>query len=396
VKREAEGKLRAFFETSLDEVSHAEEPIGFDEVAAYVDGRMHDIDREIFESRLADDPALQAEVADLTAMRDAMPAPRAVSGVMTTSTAAAGATATATATERRRTMRTTSMLWILGGLAAAACLTGVVIWFAAPARPGSPTSTDLPVAQHGAPDPHPSTTPSTAPRVALHDNGGDVALDAAGRVILPTGAAISDALQQDAVAALSAGTLPQTTMPRELRSSGPLTLMGHSQSEARFGIVAPVATLVRDARPAFRWQAHPRARAYIVVIFTDRLERVTSSGELRGTTWTPDVDLKPGTTYEWQVTASTPTGPEHAPAPPLPEARFRVLSAEQRRVLDRQLAEAGSSNLLRGLALIRAGVLDEAESAFAALVAANPTSAPARDLLTGVRRLRGAPAPTAR
>jgi hypothetical protein len=71
-----------------------------------------------------------------------------------------------------------------------------------------------------------------------------------------------------------------------------------------------------------------------------------------------------------------------------------VLSAEQRRALDQQLAEAGSSTLLRGLALTRAGVLDDAERAFAALAAANPASARASDLLTAVRLLRGAPVPT--
>jgi hypothetical protein len=384
VKREAEGKLRAFFETSLDDASRAEEPIGFDEIAAYVDGRLHDVDREIFESRLAHDPVLQAEVADLAAMRDAMPAPRAGSH----------ATATAAATPRGRAAGTTSRIWMLGALAAAAGLTAGVIWFATTMRQRSPAPTDLRVAQHGAPAPHPSPTPSSAPRVALHDNDGDIGLDAAGGIILPTRAAISDSLTQDAVAALRAGTLPPTSMPRELRDSGPLTLMGEPQPQARFGIVAPVATLVRDARPTFRWQAHPRARAYRVVVFTDRLERVAASGALRGTTWTPDVDLKPGTTYQWQVTALTPAGPELTPAPPLPEARFRVLSAEQRLALDQQLAEAGSSTLLRGLALTRAGVLDDAERAFAALAAANPASARASDLLTAVRQLRGAPVPT--
>jgi anti-sigma factor RsiW len=104
VKREAQGKLRAFFETSLDDASRAEQPIGFDEVAAYVDGRLPDVDREIFESRLAHDPVLQAEVADLAAMRDAMPAPRAGSQ----------ATATAAATPRGRAAGKTSMIWMLG------------------------------------------------------------------------------------------------------------------------------------------------------------------------------------------------------------------------------------------------------------------------------------------
>jgi hypothetical protein len=386
VKRDAEGKLRAFFETSLDEASRAEEPIGFDEVAAYVDGQMLEIDREIFESRLAHDPALQDEVADLTAMRRAMLAPRATPA------------ATRTPTARGAGAGTKSMIWMLGAFAAAAGLAGAVVWFAAATFHRSSTSNDLLTAQNKTPAARQPPTPSSPSRVLLlQDNGGVAAFDIAGTLYIKTDSAVSHSLVQDAASALLAGTLPPTMMPRELRSSGPLTLMGESQPSARFGIVAPVATLVRDARPTFRWQSHPRARAYTVVIFTDRLERVASSGELSAsrTTWTPDVQLKAGTTYQWQMTALTPDGPEIAPAPPLPEARFRVLSAEQRRALDRQLADAGSSNLLRGLALTRAGVLGEAQQAFEALAAANPASARARELVTNVRQLRGAPVPSA-
>jgi len=228
-------------------------------------------------------------------------------------------------------------------------------------------------------------------RMALQDVGGAIGLDAS-NALVGAGAGLSASLQQDAVAALRDGALPQSTFQRDLRAGGPLTLLGDEQPRAAFGVIAPVATIVRDARPVLRWQAHPRARGYTIGIFTDRLERVATSRELTGTAWTPDVALQPGITYQWQVTALTPDGPALTPAPPQPEARFRVLAATQRQTLDQQLAEAGSSNLLRGLALTRAGVLDEAEVAFSALAAANPSSPAARDLLAATRRLRGSAA----
>jgi hypothetical protein len=196
---------------------------------------------------------------------------------------------------------------------------------------------------------------------------------------------------QDAVAALQTGALPATALPRDLRRTGPLTLMGgdsHSPAASGFGVIAPVATFVREARPTFRWQPLSHARRYKVAIYTDRLERVAASGEVTGTAWTPDVDLKPDTTYQWQVTALTPDGTTLTPAPPQPEARFRLIAADRRQALDRQLSEAGSSNLLRGLAFTRAGLLDEADAAFGALAAANPASPIARDLLANVRTLR--------
>ena len=71
------------------------------------------------------------------------------------------------------------------------------------------------------------------------------------------------------------------------------------------------------------------------------------------------------------------------------DARFAILTAAQRHALDRQLADVGSSNLLRGLVLTRAGLLGDAEHAFAALAAENRDSAVASQLLTAARKLRG-------
>lgn len=395
-----EGRLRAFFKSSLDDATRADEAIGFDDVAAYVDGQLDDVDREIFESRLADNPALRAEVADLTAMREAMLSAAPTAAAAKTAAAGSGTGAGPDSNTRNRVSRIVGILAIAAGLAAA------VIWGAATMLQRSATSTGqsaqtrtpgTPGAQQQqqptSPRPAPGTpgTPANV-RVALQDAGGIIGLDAADALIAPAAVTtIADASKQDAIAALRAGALPRTALPRDVRGSRPLTLLGEPEARAPFGVIAPIATGVRDSRPVLRWQPHPRARAYTVVIFTDRLEQVAASGQLHATTWTPAIDLKAGITYQWQVTALTPDGPALTPAPPQPEARFRVLSVAQRQTLDQQLAEAGSSNLLRGLALTRAGLLDEAESAFSALSAANPASTIPRNLLTSLRQLRDAP-----
>src|SRR5689334_22780559 len=107
---DAERTLRAYFASSLDEAARTEEPIAFDEIAAYVDGQLDEVDREIFETRLADNPALQAEVADLTAMRAAM--------------------AAIPAARPAPAHRSKSLVWVLGGLAAAASVTVAAVWVA--------------------------------------------------------------------------------------------------------------------------------------------------------------------------------------------------------------------------------------------------------------------------
>src|SRR5689334_23095687 len=69
-------------------------------MAAYVDGEMDDIDREIFETRLEDDATLRAEVADLTAMRAAMIVAPTTAIAVTKTEAAAPATGAVSDTAR--------------------------------------------------------------------------------------------------------------------------------------------------------------------------------------------------------------------------------------------------------------------------------------------------------
>jgi hypothetical protein len=276
---------------------------------------------------------------------------------------------------------------VLGALAAAASLTVAAVWVAK-ARPQQ-----SPVVGEQASGPQPA-----APlKVALLDAGGTVGIDAAGTFTASTLPRLSADQAQDALAALQHGTLPQAALPRDLRGAGTITLMGERDPRnTTFGVIAPLATVVRETRPTFRWRPQPKAVLYGIAIYNDRFERVAGSRKLiQGTSWTCDVDLAPGITYQWQVSALWLEDPstvlEVAPRPPQPEARFRILDTDQRHALDRQLAEAGSSNLLRGLAFTRAGLLDDAEAAFSALAAANPNSSLPRDLLANARTLRDQP-----
>src|SRR5262245_53440385 len=97
-------RLEAFFRDELRRAP-AEAP-SFDELAAYVDGRLDPEERLLLEERLAADPALRQEVEELREVRDQMLAPAAAA--------------------RPRRLA-------LAGLAAAAALLGVVVWLRPPA-----------------------------------------------------------------------------------------------------------------------------------------------------------------------------------------------------------------------------------------------------------------------
>jgi hypothetical protein len=311
------------------------------EVGAYVDGSMEPEDRLAFEELLALDPALRAEVSDLRELQGAL------------------------RHEGRRYPR-----WpVWTGLAAAAAVAAVLLWPPAPAvvRPGTPASPPAPI-------------------LTLRDTGGEITLRADGsldglpRLPDETRAAVADALRQ--------GTLPQPEALGSLRGHGG-TLMGAGGARS-FHVVGPLATFVRADRPTFRWTPQPKARGYELAVFSEDLIKVASVRVAIGTEATLPSALERGRTYQWQVAAVTAEGRIVEPAPPEPEARFRVLATPESIALEGALAAAGDSDLAAGLLLAQAGVRDEAEARLARLVAANPGSVEARRLLESCRQRAGA------
>jgi anti-sigma factor RsiW len=397
--------LGAHFETALDRAARAAEPPDYDQLAAYVDGTLDDVDREIVESWLDADEALRAEVEELRALRDVMGQPAVTpatpvsspSGVLPFERPSRGA-----ATNRFRTATV-----IIGAMAAAviAAVTWMVVRTARvdDVRPGTgaegprlarqPEQPRQPPMQQGQPgrpgQPPVQSTGGGAPLVAIRDAGGLIAIDAAGTVTGLPGDAAAQPMTQLVADALTKGALPRAAGAAGL-GGRELTLMGGSRQSApaRLAPLSPIATVVRGTRPVFRWSPHPGARNYVVTIYGPDFDRVLASPTVTDTIWTASSALKPGVTYQWQVTADTTEGPVRAPAPPAPDARFRIIEAGVRKTLDRDLARAGSSQLLKGLLLAQAGVLDEAEEAFEALHAANPESKRVADLLARVRDRR--------
>jgi hypothetical protein len=214
--------------------------------------------------------------------------------------------------------------------------------------------------------------------VVLQDGPATVRVTAEGRYTGLEG--LPADRQAEVLRALEAGVIPVPEGLAALRGRAAV-FMGPAGEKPSFGVVAPLGTLVRAPRPTFRWRAHPQARAYAVTVFDESLRRVAGSPEQRGTEWTPSTDLPRERTLLWQVAAVTPSGREIAPAAPEPEARFRILGAQEAAALDQALSGAAGSRLAAGVLLAQHGILDEARAQLAALAEANPEAAEARRLL---------------
>jgi hypothetical protein len=218
--------------------------------------------------------------------------------------------------------------------------------------------------------------PQTGVLVVLRDGQTLVSLSRDGRLMgLPDRS--PDATRR-ATALLQTGTLERPAAIAGL-ANGQRAAIAGSTPFADLRPLEPVGAVVRDARPTFRWRPQLQATGYRVTIRDDRGAIVVSSASISATSWQSSVALEPGRTYTWSV------------APGSHDARFRVIGADDARLLDARLARAGRSNLLKGLAFTEAGLLDAAEAAFTALAADNQGSDRMRSLLDQIRAMRTAP-----
>ncbi|MET0626117.1 MAG: zf-HC2 domain-containing protein [Pyrinomonadaceae bacterium] len=230
--------------------------------------------------------------------------------------------------------------------------------------------------------PSPVADAAARAAVTLRDGGGSVTLNSDGEL---EGVGWLSPSQAGAVKdALSTGHVATPAGPRAARD----TLLGggaEAGGSKTFALAYPVGAVVASPRPRFAWRPLAGAERYVIDVYDESFRKVATSGDVSGTEWTPVSDLKRGAVYSWEVTAYSADGSSRAPAPPAPQARFRVLDESRARALSRAERAAPRSHLALGVLYARAGLLDEAEREFQLLTAANPRSTVARRLLRDVR-----------
>ena len=360
--------LRADLQRAADDA----EPLTDDQIEAYVDGTLDDVDREIVDTQLADAPALRAEVEALRALRatlvgagqPATPASSRVVPFASPPVAAARAAGRPPAGGRSR--------WMLPiGLAAAAVI-ALAIWRVASLRPDAPTQA------HGGGPPSPSVgapnsaTSGAAPALAvtIGDRDRTVGLTADGRLV--GGEGVPPDVAARVVAMLRDRRLPPSRL-RASVASGAGVLMAPDTAVTAFRPQNPVATAVLSARPMLHWTPLAGARGYRVRIVDDRLQPTAESPMLTAVAWRPSTPLPAGRVLSWQVEADTPEGLRTTPAPPLPEARFIVLPPEEAARVEAAL-RAMPSDLAAVVVAAEAGLYDEAEARLRGLREGNAAS----------------------
>jgi hypothetical protein len=220
--------------------------------------------------------------------------------------------------------------------------------------------------------------------VALNDAGKVIGLDKDGSLVGLRG--LSPAQEALIKTALTSGRLTAPGWLAAIRG-GDSALMGTGERES-FRLSTPVGITTRSNRPAFRWTPLTGATTYKITVSDSNFNKVLVSEPISGTEWTPSRPLERGVTYIWEVTAIKDGKGITAPAPPAPEARFRVLDSTSLIELEAASRENGGSHLFLGLLYARAGLLADAERELQSLTIANPESPVARKLLNSVKSLQ--------
>jgi anti-sigma factor RsiW len=160
-------------------------------------------------------------------------------------------------------------------------------------------------------------------------------------------------------------------------------LLGAPGTQEAIRLLSPVGTAVEEQQPVFRWTTSPDAE-YQVSVYDSGYNLVGGSNWSSGGEWRPAQALGQGTRYSWQIHMRRGGEEITIPAPPAPEARFRVLGEDERAEVARARGRWGDSHLIMGVVYASAGLLDEADRELGLASSQNPDSQPLAALRASV------------
>jgi hypothetical protein len=275
------------------------------------------------------------------------------------------------------------------GAALAIILLAPAGWFVWRALQGSRARPEV-VVTAPMPSVSPSVSPTSTPEGAsaaviarLNDNGGQVTLNSEGKL---SGADhLPPAYQRMIERALTDQKVERSPLLAGLTQHGSLPRGDGGSRRGEFSVIEPVGVVTLSDHPTFRWSRLDGATGYVVEIYDERFDMVATSPQGANNSWTAAQSLKRGGIYYWQVKAVKDGLEFKSPSRGAPQAKFRILDEARANELAKARRAYGSSRLTLGLLYAQAGVLDEAELEFRALLKANPESDLARRLLKQLR-----------
>lgn len=233
---------------------------------------------------------------------------------------------------------------------------------------------------------HGETSPaSLSIGVRLKDGTQEITLDRSGSLTGLEG--LSQQGQAEVRDALATAELQRPQSIAGL-SAPPIKLLGAPANSPPFNLVSPIGTIVAEEQPILRWKPLRGATSYTISVFNATFDQVAKSEPVSALEWPVSIPLQRGSTYSWQVTARRDHQQITVPRAPAPRAQFKLLDAEGVKQLKSGEGQAADSHLALGVLYARAGLLDDAEKQFQALVEQNPQSSVAGKLLQTVRSWR--------
>lgn len=216
---------------------------------------------------------------------------------------------------------------------------------------------------------------------SLNDHGKQIAIVQGGLTGIE---ALAPEIEQLVKSALVNQRVRQSAVPKELLAKGEVLMSGNDKKNF-FPLIRPRSKIIETDRPTLDWGALNGATEYVVTVYDANANPVAKSSPLATTHWTLPKALKRGVIYSWEVIAKKGNEEIMAPAPPVPPAKFKVLEQTKYEALSRA-KQAYNSHLVAGVLYAQAGLFDEAEHEFKSLVAANPNSKLAKQLLRSLER----------
>ena len=334
--------------TALLEDAH----LGYEDFAAYVDGATRGVDRERIESHAQGCAECAAEVLAYRELRRQIESEQA-------DTRAATKAPSMEWLARLFAGPAWRMSWVVA--ATAACVLAI-LWLRKPTeRASGPEIAEQRYPQRAEPRPDQTAT--------LLDGGRTLYITATGAV-----SGIDDlpvAWRRHMEAAVG-GHLDARVYP-ELRRRASTLLSTDTVSNQLATLVTPLDVVVESTTPTFAWKGQP-ANEYRVEVFDEQFQSVTASDWIKGNEWRPSPPLARGKLYAWQLVIRRDGGEMRIPAPPAPEARFRVISEAEAHELDQARDSYPDFRLLHAVLYARAGLIAQSRAELSQLQTDNPQS----------------------
>lgn len=367
------------------EFESLDQHLEFDMMSAYVDGGLDEIENEIVELHVGDCKECYSEVEEIRRLREEIQSSPSVAAIKYT--------APSYSEQVRAFFSSGALRFVLPVLLF--ILVASAIYFvqrkSVDDGPIAAVNNVPPDANAGTPPIGPtdntnSEVPSNAIQKAaftLEDGSGELQLTADGKLAKPFAGEFDPRIET----AIRTGNLSIAEEASRVKV-GAGVLMGPGSGTSGLRVRYPIGKVLATNRPELRWSPVEGAQSYSVEIFDANYKKVAQSPPLTSEKWQVVSPLPRGREFTWQVTAVKDGESLRAPERPAPDAKFYVVSDEKTREIERAKRSYGNSHLVLGLVYADAGLLDEAEREFQALLRKNPNSEPVKRLLNKVKAAR--------